>query len=87
MLVLSRRRNESIMIGKDVEVTVIDIRGDQVKLGIRAPAQVAIHRKEVFEAIETENRAAAERSRSVDLKAMRDALAPRSSAPARKDEP
>jgi carbon storage regulator len=56
MLVLSRRRDQAIMVGDDVEVTVVDIRGDKVRLGINAPRDVAVHRKEVFEAIKRENR-------------------------------
>ena len=55
MLVLSRQRNETIMIGDDVELTVVDIRGDKVRLGIKAPARIAVHRKEVYDAIKREN--------------------------------
>ncbi len=51
MLVLSRQRDESIMIG-DIEVMVVEIRGDKVRLGIKAPLDVAVHRREVFEKIE-----------------------------------
>ncbi len=58
MLVLSRQRDETIMIGDDVEITVVDIRGDKVRLGITAPAHISVHRKEVYEAIQRENRAA-----------------------------
>ena len=60
MLVLSRQRDETIMIGDAVEITIVDIRGDKVRLGINAPPQVAVHRKEVYEAIKAENRKAAE---------------------------
>ena len=56
MLVLSRRRDQAIMIGHDVEITVVDIRGDKVRLGIRAPATVSVHRREVFDAIEQANK-------------------------------
>ena len=59
MLVLSRQRDETIMIGDDVEVTVVDIRGDKVRLGITAPSHIAVHRKEVYDAIQRENREAA----------------------------
>jgi carbon storage regulator len=59
MLVLSRQRDETIMIGDDIELTVVDIRGDKVRLGIKAPPQVAVHRKEVYEAIRRENEQAA----------------------------
>lgn len=59
MLVLSRQIDETIMIGDDIEVTVVDIRGDKVRLGITAPKEIAVHRKEVYEAIKRENRDAA----------------------------
>ncbi|MEM9252265.1 MAG: carbon storage regulator CsrA [Planctomycetota bacterium] len=55
MLVLSRQRDETIMIGDDVEITVVDIRGDKVRIGINAPRSVRVHRKEVYEAIQREN--------------------------------
>ena len=59
MLVLSRQRDETIMIGDDVEITVVDIRGDKVRLGITAPRHIQVHRKEVYEAIRRENERAA----------------------------
>lgn len=59
MLVLSRQRDETIMIGDDIEVTVVDIRGDKVRLGINAPKEISVHRKEVYDAIRRENREAA----------------------------
>lgn len=59
MLVLSRNRDETIMIGDDIQVTIVDIRGDKVRLGINAPQHVPVHRKEVYEAIKRENQAAA----------------------------
>jgi carbon storage regulator len=58
MLVLARKVNESIMIGDDIEVVIIDIKGDQVKLGIKAPKSVAVHRKEIYDEIQKENIAA-----------------------------
>jgi carbon storage regulator len=58
MLVLSRHRDESIMIGDEIVVTIVDIRGDKVRLGIEAPSQVPVHRQEVYEAIQRENRKA-----------------------------
>jgi carbon storage regulator len=58
MLVLSRQRDESIMIGDNVVVTIVDIRGDKVRLGIEAPAEIPVHRQEVYEAIRRENRRA-----------------------------
>ena len=51
MLVLSRQRDEKIMIGDEIEITVVDIRGDKVRLGIVAPRDVSVHREEVYEAI------------------------------------
>ncbi|MEM6749210.1 MAG: carbon storage regulator CsrA [Planctomycetota bacterium] len=60
MLVLSRQRDETIMIGDQVEITVVDIRGDKVRLGINAPRTVEVHRKEVYEAIQRENTEAAQ---------------------------
>src|SRR5947209_19829808 len=59
MLVLSRQRDETIVIGDDVEVTIVDIRGDKVRLGINAPRSVTVHRKEIYEAVKRENQAAA----------------------------
>lgn len=59
MLVLSRQRDETIMIGDEIEITVVDIRGDKVRLGITAPTRIAVHRKEVYEAIRLENEQAA----------------------------
>jgi len=52
MLVLSRKRDESIIIGDDVVITVVDIKGEQVKIGVTAPRTVSIHRKEVYESIQ-----------------------------------
>ncbi len=60
MLVLSRQRDETIMIGDEVEITVVDIRGDKVRLGITAPRHIQVHRKEVYEAIKRENQQAAQ---------------------------
>lgn len=54
MLVMTRQTNESIMIGDDVEITIVDVRGDKVRLGINAPREVSVHRKEVYEAIQRE---------------------------------
>ncbi|MDR2528649.1 MAG: carbon storage regulator CsrA [Synergistaceae bacterium] len=63
MLVLSRRVNESIQIGEDIEVTIIDVRGDVVRLGINAPQKTQIWRKELWDAIVEENRKAARAAR------------------------
>ena len=59
MLVLTRRANQSIMIGADIVVTVLEVRGDQVRIGIDAPRSVSVHREEVFRELEAANRAAA----------------------------
>jgi carbon storage regulator len=59
MLVLSRQRDQTIMIGDDVEITVVDIRGEKVRLGINAPPHIPVHRKEVYDAIRQENAAKA----------------------------
>lgn len=58
MLILSRRVDERIMIGEEIEISVIDIKGDQVKIGISAPRSIKVYRKEVFQAIQQENVAA-----------------------------
>lgn len=55
MLVLTRKPDQSIMVGTEIEITVLEVRGEQVRLGIRAPRHVAVHRKEVFEQIRLEN--------------------------------
>lgn len=55
MLVLSRHRDESIIIGDNIVVTIVDIRGDKVRLGIDAPTEIPVHRQEVYEAIQREN--------------------------------
>ena len=59
MLVLCRQPEETIMVGDDIEITVVHVHGDQVRLGISAPPEVSVHRKEVWEAIRRENRSAA----------------------------
>ena len=60
MLVLSRQRDESIMIGDNVVITIVDVRGDRVRLGIEAPREVSVHRREVYEAIQRENQQASQ---------------------------
>jgi carbon storage regulator len=59
VLVLTRNANQSIMIGQEVVVTVLEVRGDQVRLGIKAPKDVAVHREEVFAELKRANEAAA----------------------------
>ncbi len=58
MLVLSRQRDESIIIGDNVVITIVDVRGDKVRLGIDAPVEIPVHRREVYEAIQRENQQA-----------------------------
>jgi len=67
MLVLSRKKGQSIMIGHDIEITIIDVQGEQIRLGINAPRDVTIHRKEVFEEIIQENKQAASTAISPDI--------------------
>lgn len=55
MLVLSRQRDQSIMIGDEIEITIVDVRGDKVRIGINAPKHISVHRKEVYEAIRRES--------------------------------
>ena len=79
MLVLSRQRDETIMIGDEIEITVVDIRGDKVRLGITAPTRIAVHRKEVYEAIRRENQQAAEQASTigkVELDTLGNAISP-----------
>jgi len=60
MLVLSRHRDESIIIGDNIVITIVDIRGDKVRLGIDAPTTIPVHRREIYEAIQRENLKAAQ---------------------------
>ena len=66
MLALSRKCNESIMIGNGIEITVLDIKGDQVKIGINAPKSVPIYRKEIYKQIQAANIEAAKTEVAVD---------------------
>jgi len=59
MLVLSRQKDQTIMIGDNIEITIVDVRGDKVRIGIAAPSNIPVHRKEVYEAIKQENKQAA----------------------------
>lgn len=61
MLVLSRQRDESIMIGDEVEITIVDVRGDKVRLGITAPKSIPVHRREIYDAIQREKAANAKK--------------------------
>ncbi|MCR5402800.1 MAG: carbon storage regulator CsrA [Butyrivibrio sp.] len=62
MLALSRKKNEAIIINNNIEITVLDIRGDQIKLGISAPKEIPIYRKEVYIQIQNENKQATDLS-------------------------
>ena len=66
MLALSRKCNESIMIGNGIEITILDIKGDQVKVGINAPKSVPIYRKEIYKQIQAANIEAAKTEVAVD---------------------
>ena len=68
MLALARKVNESIMIGNDIEITVLEIKGDQIKLGVKAPKSVPIYRKELYVQIQEENKQA---GGAVDVEALR----------------
>lgn len=68
-MVLTRKRDESIIIGDDIKIIVVDVRGDQVKLGIDAPRHIPVHREEIYKEIQEENRRAA-LSAEQDLKAL-----------------
>ncbi len=57
MLVLSRQRDESIIIGDNIKITIVDIRGDKIRIGIEAPPEVAVHRQEVYDAIQRDKQA------------------------------
>ena len=61
MLVLSRKKNESIVINDDITIVVVEIRGDKVRLGVEAPKEVPVHRQEVFEAIHRQKEMAAQK--------------------------
>ena len=68
MLALSRKKNEAIIINNNIEITVLDIRGDQIKLGIAAPKEIPIYRKEVYIQIQNENKEATDVSGIEELK-------------------
>ena len=62
MLVLSRKRDQSIIIGNDIRITVVDVKGDTVQLGIEAPRSIVIYREEIYDAIQSANQEAAKNS-------------------------
>jgi carbon storage regulator len=76
VLVLTRRANQSIMIGHDIVVTVLEVRGDQVRLGIRAPRSIDVHREEVFANLQQANQAAARSARDHASSTSRDGNLP-----------
>jgi len=67
MLVLTRKKDQSIIINENIEITVLDIQGDQVRIGIKAPREVSVHRKEIFLQISEENKKAASTNVKADL--------------------
>lgn len=85
MLVLSRQRDESIIIGDDIQITIVDIRGEKVRLGITAPAHIPVHRKEIYEAIKREKRAAGDDAR-VESLANKRHREPHNGAPPKADD-
>jgi carbon storage regulator len=77
MLILSRKTNEKIMIGDDISISIIEIRGDQVRIGVDAPKSVKVFRQEVFDAIKAENKAAVQSAvvlPILDIEGKREAL-------------
>lgn len=73
MLVLTRKVDQSIMIGDDIKVVIVDIRGDQVKIGIDAPRDISVHRQEIYLDIQLENKRAA-LSRSISVQELEEVL-------------
>lgn len=86
MLVLTRKRDESIMIGDDIRVTVVEVRGDQVKIGIDAPRSIPVHREEVYREILEENRRAA-LSGPIDVTGLEGLVPPQARTDERPAEP
>jgi carbon storage regulator len=76
MLVLTRKTDESIIIGDNIAVTVVAVEGDQVRLGVTAPKDIAVHRQEVYEQIKKENLEAAQSS-STDISSVLKLMSPR----------
>lgn len=70
MLVLSRKAGESLVIGDEIEISIVEVKGDQVRLAVKAPRQIPVHRKEVYELIRQENREAASLPAELNLEAI-----------------
>lgn len=68
MLALSRKLNESVIVGGNIEFTILEIKGDQVKIGITAPKQLQIYRKELYDQIQAENKQAVDRKQAENIK-------------------
>lgn len=87
MLILSRKRNERIMIGDDISIMVVDIRGDQVQIGIDAPRSIPVHRHEIYEEIKSTTLKASQ-SDAVDMQVLKKKIKPKAgdkdSGPSRK---
>lgn len=65
MLVLTRKAGQSLVIGDNIVITILDVKGDNIKIGIEAPKEISVHRQEVFDAIKQENKAAAFGSKNI----------------------
>jgi carbon storage regulator len=73
MLVLTRKKGQSIVVNDNIEITVLDVQGDQIRIGIEAPKEISVHRKEVYLEIQEENRKAAE-SKAISATALDEIL-------------